>query len=188
MRISRNPESDDALRVIKPLPAEKFYIEGHTEHKTHCRNPPGSQKSGSSHMSITSESGSDKSNSEYSLMQAKQRRLKSDRKKSLVESSSSFSSGLPGASRVRTGNHPSDENRQRTASVPKFGAWDETDPNSGDGFTIIFNKVKEEKQIASATFPNVPPQPSHFVDGKKKKAKSPPQTEICCCLFSRTSK
>lgn len=45
---------------------------------------------------------------------------------------------------------------QRVASVPKFGAWDETDPRSGEGFTAIFNKVKEEKQIAAAKFPQVP--------------------------------
>jgi len=33
----------------------------------------------------------------------------------------------------------------RGASVPKFGAWDETDPSSADGFTHIFNRVKEER-------------------------------------------
>ncbi|KAK8517264.1 hypothetical protein V6N12_032460 [Hibiscus sabdariffa] len=42
---------------------------------------------------------------------------------------------------------------QRTTSVPKFGEWDETDPTSGEGFTVIFNKVKEEKHA---------PQPSNF--------------------------
>lgn len=42
---------------------------------------------------------------------------------------------------------------QRVASVPKFGTWDETDPRSGEGFTAIFNKVKEEKQIGAATVP-----------------------------------
>ncbi|KAJ6885518.1 RPM1-interacting protein [Populus alba x Populus x berolinensis] len=46
-----------------------------------------------------------------------------------------------------------------TASIPKFGAWDDTDPKSGEGFTVVFNRVKEEKQIASTTFPSVPIQP-----------------------------
>ncbi|XP_050233153.1 RPM1-interacting protein 4-like isoform X2 [Mercurialis annua] len=46
---------------------------------------------------------------------------------------------------------------RRTASVPKFGAWDEADPSSGEGFTVIFNRVKEEKQVASTHFP---PQPT----------------------------
>jgi RPM1-interacting protein 4 len=43
-----------------------------------------------------------------------------------------------------------DEQHHRVASVPKFGAWDELDPKSGEGFTVIFNKVKEEKQIAAS--------------------------------------
>ncbi|KAJ6999340.1 hypothetical protein NC653_010130 [Populus alba x Populus x berolinensis] len=51
------------------------------------------------------------------------------------------------------------EKHHRAASIPKFGAWDETDPRSGEGFTVIFNRVKEEKQIASTTFPSVPTQP-----------------------------
>ncbi|KAK6124497.1 hypothetical protein DH2020_041750 [Rehmannia glutinosa] len=42
----------------------------------------------------------------------------------------------------------------RSVSVPKFGQWDETDPRSAEGFTVIFNKVKEEKQIAAAKMPN----------------------------------
>ncbi|KAH6777261.1 hypothetical protein C2S51_008573 [Perilla frutescens var. frutescens] len=49
-----------------------------------------------------------------------------------------------------------DDFSYRSVSVPKFGQWDENDPKSGDGFTVIFNKVKEEKQIAAAKFPSVP--------------------------------
>ncbi|KAJ6363871.1 hypothetical protein OIU76_028910 [Salix suchowensis] len=45
------------------------------------------------------------------------------------------------------------------ASIPKFGARDETGPRSGEGFIVIFNRVKEENQIASTTFPSVPTQP-----------------------------
>lgn len=30
-------------------------------------------------------------------------------------------------------------------AVPKFGDWDESDPKSADGFTHVFNKVREEK-------------------------------------------
>ncbi|KAE8724395.1 hypothetical protein F3Y22_tig00010533pilonHSYRG00291 [Hibiscus syriacus] len=39
----------------------------------------------------------------------------------------------------------------RTASVPKFGEWDEADPTSGAGFTVIFNKVKEQKHAPPAS-------------------------------------
>ncbi|TXG72627.1 hypothetical protein EZV62_001206 [Acer yangbiense] len=31
------------------------------------------------------------------------------------------------------------------ATVPKFGDWDETNPASADGFTHVFNKVREDK-------------------------------------------
>ncbi|EYU27755.1 hypothetical protein MIMGU_mgv1a017691mg, partial [Erythranthe guttata] len=41
----------------------------------------------------------------------------------------------------------------KSVSVPKFGEWDEKDPRSAEGFTVIFNKVKEEKQIAASKFP-----------------------------------
>jgi hypothetical protein len=34
--------------------------------------------------------------------------------------------------------------------VPKFGEWDEKDPSTGEGFTDIFNKVREEKQSGDA--------------------------------------
>ncbi|KAL5839006.1 hypothetical protein ACOSQ4_011614 [Xanthoceras sorbifolium] len=53
----------------------------------------------------------------------------------------------------RSRSYRSDQSHQRAESVPKFGAWDDTDLTSGEGFTVIFNKVKEEKEIASAKFP-----------------------------------
>uniref|UniRef100_A0A0D9W1D3 RIN4 pathogenic type III effector avirulence factor Avr cleavage site domain-containing protein n=1 Tax=Leersia perrieri TaxID=77586 RepID=A0A0D9W1D3_9ORYZ len=35
---------------------------------------------------------------------------------------------------------------ERGSAVPKFGEWDEKDPSTGEGFTDIFEKVREEKQ------------------------------------------
>ncbi|CAI0426570.1 unnamed protein product [Linum tenue] len=32
------------------------------------------------------------------------------------------------------------------AAVPKFGDWDENNPASADGYTHIFNMVREERQ------------------------------------------
>lgn len=34
----------------------------------------------------------------------------------------------------------------RGAAVPRFGEWDENDPQSADNYTHIFNKFREEKQ------------------------------------------
>ncbi|KAF5746177.1 RPM1-interacting protein 4-like [Tripterygium wilfordii] len=31
-------------------------------------------------------------------------------------------------------------------SLPKFGEWDVNDPASAEGFTVIFNKVRNEKK------------------------------------------
>lgn len=39
--------------------------------------------------------------------------------------------------------------------MPKFGEWDESNPSSADGFTGIFNKVREGNQLSSTTVPNV---------------------------------
>lgn len=66
----------------------------------------------------------------------------------------------------------------RAASVPNFGAWDETDPKSGEGFTAIFNKVKEEKQIASAAFATVPPQTRNYWDGQRNHGSSSSRTKV----------
>ncbi|KAL6591850.1 hypothetical protein ACP70R_049713 [Stipagrostis hirtigluma subsp. patula] len=36
---------------------------------------------------------------------------------------------------------------ERTGSpLPKFGEWDVNDPASGEGFTVIFNKARDEKK------------------------------------------
>ncbi|XP_020265552.1 RPM1-interacting protein 4-like isoform X2 [Asparagus officinalis] len=57
-----------------------------------------------------------------------------------------------------------------TPSVPKFGVWDEKGPKSGDGFTVIFNKVKQEKQNAASKFPRVPIDPTIHPSKRKNRA------------------
>ncbi|XP_015892585.3 RPM1-interacting protein 4 [Ziziphus jujuba] len=54
------------------------------------------------------------------------------------------SHGTPGRSRLRP---RSDDTPDQGAAVPKFGEWDENNPSSADGFTHIFNKVREERHI-----------------------------------------
>ncbi|KAI3870500.1 hypothetical protein MKX03_022693 [Papaver bracteatum] len=118
--------------------------------------------------SVRSESSNEKSNSDFSLLQQKHR----------------SSSGIPPMSppppnRIRSGmSIPNDTRHHKAASVPKLGAWDETDPKSGDGFTIIFNKVKEEKQILANNFPPIRPPPTNY--SKESSSKAPRR---CCCLF-----
>ncbi|MBA0663186.1 hypothetical protein Goklo_007220, partial [Gossypium klotzschianum] len=61
-----------------------------------------------------------------------------------------------------------------TATIPPFGEWDETDPTSGQKFTVIFEKKKEEKNDPSFTFPiSAPPKSSHSSNFLRSKRPSP---------------
>ncbi|XP_021641462.2 uncharacterized protein LOC110636194 isoform X2 [Hevea brasiliensis] len=66
----------------------------------------------------------------------------------------------PGRSRLRSVTRGNDS-PDHSAAVPKFGEWDETDPASADGYTHIFNKVREEKQGGAAKVPDLPTESSH---------------------------
>ncbi|KAL9431329.1 hypothetical protein AB3S75_026499 [Citrus x aurantiifolia] len=57
------------------------------------------------------------------------------------------SHGTPGRSRMRP-NPRVDESPDKGAAVPKFGDWDENNPSSADGYTHIFNQVREERNSA----------------------------------------
>ncbi|XP_052203415.1 RPM1-interacting protein 4-like [Diospyros lotus] len=166
----------------KSMSVEKHHREGLKQHNTHRRNTHEHQKSGN-RKSTSSESGNERSNSDHSLQQNRHPTTRSAQKKNVTELNSSTS----GFDRLRSGsgsNRSDDILRSyNSASVPKFGAWDETDPKSGEGFTVIFNKVKEEKQIAAAKLPMVSPQPSNYTNSPMKKSGS----KICCCLFSNGS-
>lgn len=57
-----------------------------------------------------------------------------------------------------------------------FGAWDEKDPKSAEGFTVIFQKVKEEKHIAATKFPPIPQQASYTPNTAKNDGR---RTKVC---------
>ncbi|KAF1895707.1 hypothetical protein Lal_00037823 [Lupinus albus] len=73
------------------------------------------------------------------------------------EGNSSYDSGhgTPGRSRLRPVNR-GDESPNRGAAVPKFWDWDESNPATTDGYTHIFNKVREERQVAAQNSPGTP--------------------------------
>ncbi|XP_022714617.1 RPM1-interacting protein 4-like [Durio zibethinus] len=145
------------------------------------------QMSARSHRRMASESGSEKSNSDYSHLQSNYRGANSSQKKGPA-SGSSFSSSVPIQSQRSSSNQFDGNKHQRTTSIPKFGEWDENDPTSGEGFTVIFNKVKQEKQAPFSNFLIAPPQPSNYSDCHQNKRQSPSRcSKICCCLFSRGS-
>ncbi|KAF5799651.1 putative RPM1-interacting protein 4/NOI4 [Helianthus annuus] len=43
--------------------------------------------------------------------------------------------------------------------LPKFGEWDEKDPASADGFTVIFAKARDEKNTKGPPNKGPPPPP-----------------------------
>ncbi|CAM6028634.1 unnamed protein product [Sphagnum balticum] len=54
--------------------------------------------------------------------------------------------GTPIKSLIRAGIGRPEEPPARGGALPKFGAWDAKDPNTGDGFTMIFQKASVEKK------------------------------------------
>lgn len=164
---------DFASGAFEGTNSEKQSIGGLKGHNAHSMSPSDHRKN-ARHNNLTSESGSEKSSSDHSLLQAQKTGL-------AVEGNKGLSSSRH--SRQRSGStHPFDpEGHHRAASIPKFGAWDETDPSSGEGFTVIFNIVKEEKQIASTTFPSVPTQPGSL----RNKGNSSSRSKFCCCCFPK---
>lgn len=58
-----------------------------------------------------------------------------------------FAPATPGKSRLRAGSTTrGDETPDRSPALPKFGDWNEKDPSSGEGFTVIFNQARNEKK------------------------------------------
>ncbi|CAM8988805.1 unnamed protein product [Rhodiola kirilowii] len=78
--------------------------------------------------------------------------------------------GTPGRSRLKN----RDDDLDRGAAVPKFGEWDEDNPASADGFTHIFNQVREERHTGT---PNITTENHDYgrSNNKDQKAK-------CCCF------
>ncbi|AQK61596.1 RPM1-interacting protein 4 [Zea mays] len=85
------------------------------------------------------------------------------------------------SSKMRPGGR-GDETPERGSAVPKFGEWDEKDPSTGEGFTDIFNKVREEKQSGDApviTSGNAGGGYSRSNQGRKYES-SVSQLQTCC--------
>ena len=64
----------------------------------------------------------------------------------------------------------------RGASVPKFGEWDDMDPTSADGFTHIFDKVKEERH---GSLGNTSGTATRTVHSDRKKHHRSKNSKVC---------
>ncbi|KAI3461852.1 hypothetical protein Pfo_018515 [Paulownia fortunei] len=84
------------------------------------------------------------------------------------------SHGTPGRSRLRPTTR-GDESPDKGAAVPRFGEWDENDPQAAENFTHIFNKVREERNTGAGNVPGTPKHPSY--DTRGQQANEPKK---CC--------
>lgn len=62
--------------------------------------------------------------------------------------------------------------------MPKFGEWDVNDPASADGFTVIFNKARDEKKTGGK-----PDSPAK-ADPNDKYGADPVNPQCVSCSFS----
>lgn len=58
------------------------------------------------------------------------------------------------------------------AAVPKFGDWDVSNPASADGYTHIFNKVREERQGGAGHAPGTPNERPHVIRNQAGNGKA----------------
>ncbi|KAK9138330.1 hypothetical protein Sjap_008924 [Stephania japonica] len=88
----------------------------------------------------------------------------------------------PQERKLSEGSNIAGRSRMRPAAdetaLPKFGDWDETNPASADGFTHVFNKVRNEKKGASAKVPIMNGSPNYSNDKQVKNEDS----MVCCCF------
>ncbi|XP_076938278.1 RPM1-interacting protein 4-like [Bidens hawaiensis] len=83
------------------------------------------------------------------------------------------SHGTPGRTRMKP---RGDDTPDRGAAVPRFGEWDENNPSSGDNYTHIFNKVREERVTGSPMQTGPEARPNYNIPRNPKTNKK----QSCC--------
>lgn len=75
------------------------------------------------------------------------------------------------------------------AILPKFGEWDVSDPASGEGYTVIFDKARDEKKTGGAaripTVGDSAPPVKPGMDSQKMQGSSQESScmnWLCCCF------
>ncbi|XP_038683992.1 protein NOI4-like isoform X2 [Tripterygium wilfordii] len=70
----------------------------------------------------------------------------------------------------------------RGLPLPKFGEWDVNNPASAEGFTVIFNKARNEKKTkATAGVPVASPTKNETAYDKTETYQHPPKKKWLCC-------
>ncbi|KAI3706214.1 hypothetical protein L6452_23808 [Arctium lappa] len=77
------------------------------------------------------------------------------------EGNNNAAPSTPGRSRLRQVTL-GDETPDDSTAVPVFGDWDDNDPASAEGYSHIFNKVREEKHGGGGKSPRITSDDSYF--------------------------
>ncbi|KAK4768079.1 hypothetical protein SAY87_003220 [Trapa incisa] len=76
----------------------------------------------------------------------------------------------------------------RGRPLPKFGDWDVNNPASAEGFTLIFNKARDEKKTSGATGNASYAQRSESMPNKDKIESKSSKKNWFCCGFVRVQR
>ncbi|MFS7916500.1 putative RPM1-interacting protein 4/NOI4 [Helianthus anomalus] len=85
------------------------------------------------------------------------------------QASNGAPSSTPGRSRLRQVTL-GDQSPDDSTAVPVFGDWDDNDPASAEGYSTIFDKVREEKHGGGGKSPRITSDNSNFY-GHRPEAK-----------------
>lgn len=102
----------------------------------------------------------------------------SSERKGASEGSHGLAPLTPGRSRLRSVTR-GDETPDDSPTVPKFGDWDDKDPASAEGFTHIFERVREEKYSGAGKVPVMATETS-YTNGQKRYGNDSPKG--CGCF------
>uniref|UniRef100_A0A7N0VJH7 RIN4 pathogenic type III effector avirulence factor Avr cleavage site domain-containing protein n=1 Tax=Kalanchoe fedtschenkoi TaxID=63787 RepID=A0A7N0VJH7_KALFE len=64
--------------------------------------------------------------------------------------------------------------------VPKFGEWDVNDPRTAEGFTMIFNRARDEKKSNGSESRNSASHRDSGKNGKQSDKGSLKKKWFCC--------
>ncbi|KAL8201722.1 hypothetical protein R6Q57_010869 [Mikania cordata] len=100
-----------------------------------------------------------------------------------VSSESNYGAGSSTPGRTRLGQVTrGDENADDGPAIPKFGGWDDNDPTSGEGYTEVFNKVRQDKHAGGGRSPIITTDNANFYGQRNEKSKG-----FCCFPWSLPS-
>ncbi|XP_047332698.1 protein NOI4-like [Impatiens glandulifera] len=68
--------------------------------------------------------------------------------------------------------------------LPKFGEWDVNDPTSAEGFTVIFNKARDEKKTGGGKDESPAKDHNHGKNGSQSVKPTGKNKKWFCCMHN----